>query len=714
MMSFNRLDLDKMIIDDNSPFLNIIPDCKGELMIHQNKLVRAIIDFENSDYVNINHNKLQIKSYTNRIMLMLKMGMGKTKTAIGVILSSPVPKLKPIYFCDTSSGVSQKRIFTEDKCILPTFIIVNNSVFNQWLDQITEFCNLRVCKVFCTKSTISFVKHIMSDLDGFNKQYDIILVNCKSVSGNMNYVLDLCDNLFEEMSHKSKRINTILFNVLNKYCIRRIIYDDWDMLSIKISPLENACSCIYMSATSIFTCSKSNVSYVKYDPNESVYNYLNSNFKITLSNSGYKFNNKNIKAIPHIEVDDKFLNNSISIGLSEKSLIRMPALPIVKICHVQNTENVVINIINELTSDEKIMESVNSMESSSPSCIIQSLLSKRFNSYRKALRLIEHYNPLFISNLVNLPEPPLGSCFTRDNIEALDEIIYRYKDIENRITYSIETAKEFISKEEKMFERIRARISDNSCPICLEEIQKESSGIMFCCNAIIHVSCAMRCIKPECPICRASYGKTFSDTFVCLHHSINIDDVLLATSVKSILTVVPNSIVDIKKITKFTILKDILLGQMDNIKQTDIDLIDFKSLSFDRNSDMKCSPSSSPIKALISCSSDNTLTGAYNILSEFMEVSILTPSSSQTYKKINAFKNAITPSAILSNLYKNSAGIDLRYATMVIFLNIIEQKFIMQQMIGRVLRLNQRHRPIIYLISFDNETNLWLKHYNRN
>jgi hypothetical protein len=250
----------------------------------------------------------------------------------------------------------------------------------------------------------------------------------------------------------------------------------------------------------------------------------------------------------------------------------------------------------------------------------------------------------------------------------------------------------------------------------MEEIQKEPSAIMFCCNAIIHVRCALSFRMNKCPSCRSPYKKTFNETFVCLHHTNSITEVLDEMKSDSIIKWNPLDIantVNIVKITKFTILRDILLRNKLTALQTDIDLKDFKSLSFDRNSDVKCAPDDVPIKALISCSSDDTIDCTQTILGEFMEVSILTNSSSLTGKKLDAFKKSEKPAAVLTNFYKNAAGLDLSYVNTVIFINIIEHDYIMQQMIGRVLRITQKYRPIIYLIAFDNEADLWLKKYNR-
>jgi len=713
MSLFQLCDYYNTTIDENN---EDIASCGiiGHLMSHQSKIVKTVFDYENSDYITVSIDKNYRNIYSNRLIITLAMGAGKTIIAIAIICSNPEPKLKPVYLSISSSpNTLLKKVFNKDKHLTPTFIVVHTSVFNQWIDQIKKFSKLRIYKVEKTRDVINLINVIRSDLKYFNSNYDVVVVMCKTVSGVINSILNHCSYIHGELGQKTKLLTTIVFDALKDHYFTRIIYDDWDMLSVKTIPFENASSCIYMSATCKYA--KPNCECVRYITLNDKQNFVTvkSNLKTKLSNPGYSFTDNEMSDIIRINIDSNFLNNSIKLGIPDNSSIKIPAQPIVKICHVKNTDNDAINIIATLTDDSAIMESVNSLSVESPSSIIHSLLSKRFDKYKQSVCIVDKYNQSFISSLDNLPQPPEGLHFTEDDIKALNNITYKYRDIVNRITEVVKEAELIINNEEKMLERVRTRISENSCPICLEEIQTEPSAIMFCCNTIIHVSCAMRFQMKKCPACRADYKKTFAETFVCLHHTNNITEVLEEMKSDSIIKWNPIDNVDIVKITKFTILKDILLGNKSSVMQTDIDLVNFKSISFDRNSDVKCISDDIPIKALISCSSDETLRSAQNILKEFIEVSTLTKSSKLTHEKLLTFKESKKASAILTNLYKNAAGLDLSYVTHVIFLNIIEDKHIMQQLIGRVLRITQKYRPIIYLIAFDNEAVLWKKHYHR-
>ena len=690
------------ILDHSSPSLDVELDgCKGEVMLHQSKLCRAILDFENADTITSKTlDGETLSSKTNRIIVTLKMGAGKTKLAIATILASKLPKMKPIYFC-AGHGVFQTRIFEQKRYIDPTFVVVRLSVYGQWVDQIGEFSNLRVYKAMDSRSVVKLAKALHTDLEAFNASYDVVLVNYKTISGNVDYILEQCDNIFMQNKNKGKRIHMLLFNMLNKFYIRRLIYDDWDMLNIGTAPLENAGSCIYLSATESNAIVHIKIDYTNDPP---------SVFEAFMANPAYSFSHQNLRFAPHVYVDDQFLDESIEIGLKNSDCKMMPPKPIVYICNIDNAENQAINIISELSSDEKIIESVNNLESTSPSGIIRSLLAERLEPYKRAVKMIKVYGNIDIEKLKELPRAPSGKLFTQVDIELCIPIIYSYRNIANRVIESLRCARELVQSEENMLERVRTRIAENSCPICIESIKIEPAAIMHCCNAIIHVSCAMRCRSNRCPLCRVDYGRTFLETFVCLHHDTDTTMLLDATSSVSIINNADEKN-ESEAVTKFTVLRNIVQCNYSNIVRTAVDLNKFKSIIFDEKSDIAPIEDKKKIKVLIYCSSNQTLNAIEKQLIGIIDYSRLTPSSTSTYKKIRKFREASKPTVILANSWGDAAGIDFKMASDVIILNYINSMYVMQQMLGRVLRVSQKHRPRIWLPSYQNEADRWMQTY---
>jgi hypothetical protein len=686
----------QLTLDHSSPSLDTtMHGCKGELMLHQSKLCRAVLDMENAGHIDlITPDSDKISRRSNRIKINLKMGAGKTKLAISIVLANMLPKVKPIYF-STNGSVTRSSTFNSNRVIDPTFIVVRHSVFGQWVDQINEFSSLRVYNVSDSRSIVKLTTAIHEGLAEFNANYDIVLVNYKTVFGNVDYVLRHCNDVCVQNTNKGKRIHTLLFNMLQTFYIRRLIYDDWDMFNMGICPLENAGSCIYMSATN--NTPKENRCVNTHSKPQL--------FTNSIYTSAYKFSAQYMANVLAINVDDLFLTESIAMGIGNSNMTMMPPKPIVYICNVDNNTNNAINIISELSSDESILESVNNLSNTSPSNIIKSLFAERLEPYKLSVKIIKTYTDII--SFGDLPRPTPGIIFTHNDIMMCKPILFSYRDIVNRVTAVVNDAKNIIQNENNMMARVRSRIAENNCPICFDSVDTEPAAIMLCCNSILHVSCAMRCRSARCPLCRVQYGRTFFDTFVCLHHDTNTDTMLNAMSVDNIMEITHTS----DDVTKFSILRNIIKCEYDNINMTQVDLKKFDSIIFDEKSKMETVTDNKKIKVLVYCSSNETLLSIEKQLTGVISFSRLTHSSTCTYKKIFAFESATEPVAILANSWGDAAGIDFKMATDVVILNYIDSPYVMQQMFGRVLRIGQQHRPRIFLVSYGNEADRWKTNY---
>jgi hypothetical protein len=685
-----------LTLGHSSPSLDVqLHGCKGELMLHQNKICQAVLSFENTANIEIiTPSGDRINRKTNRIKINLKMGAGKTKLATSIILANKLPKIKPIYF-SVENKVTRSFTFNNDRVIDPTFIVVRHSVFGQWVDQIKEFSNLRVYNASDSRSIVKLTKAIQEELAEFNANYDVVLINYKTIFGNVEYVLQHCQYIHEQNTNKGKRIHTLLFNMLQSFYIRRLIYDDWDMLNMKQCPLENSGSCLYMSATNNTPIEKN---YMFNNVNR--LGFINSMHALT-----YNFSTLFMNNMFTIRVDDVFLAESIAMGIGNLNITMMPPKPIVYICNVNNNANNAINIISELSNNETILESVNNLSNISPSNIIKSLFAERLEPYKLSVKIINTYTDVLA--LSCLPRPPPEMTFTHNDIMMCKPILFSYRDIVNRVTAIVNNAKKIVNNEENMLTRVRSRISENNCPICFDTVNTEPAAIMLCCNSIIHVSCAMKCRSANCPLCRVPYGRTFLETFVCLHHDINMESMLEAMSTDKIMNISNTS----DNVTKFSILHNIIKCEYDNINMSQVNLKKFESIIFDENSTAVTVTDKKKIKVLVYCSSNETLISIEKQLTGVIKFSRLTHSSACTYKKIFAFESATEPAAILANSWGDAAGIDFKMATDVVILNYIDSPYIMQQIFGRVLRIGQIHRPRIFLVSYGNEATRWKNNY---
>lgn len=685
------------VIDRDSPNLDKpLDNCKGELMDHQNRVIRAVIDTERADHIIANDGFNDIIIRTNHLRIEMKMGSGKTELAIGIVLAERRPIKKPVYSC--VQNIPTTTVFNDDRVIDPTFIVVHHSIYFQWADRIDKFSNLRTFRICDSRSLVKFTKMIHDDLSLFNSSYDIVLVNTKTVAGNVSYALHKCEYILSQAVNKSRRIYSVLFNMLANFYIRRIIYDDWDMLGLGIVPIERAGSCIRMSATKK-TCGSNNINpFINKD-----------NFHSYLHAPCYAFCDKiAIGKIPCINVEDNYLRESIELGLPSSHINMMPAVPEVYIYTIKNAENAAINIISELSTDEKILESVNSLSNTSPCHIIKSLFKDKYHEYTAAQKIIAHYAAIDLNELAKLPEPPEGSSFQRADIEKCSPIKYKYRAIVDRINECVADANEIIKRETIILDRIRDSIKKNCCGICLDDIDNSPAAIMLCCSNIMHVKCVLMCRNKRCPYCRETYGRTFDDTFVCLHHDTDIQS-LLNTSINEGMETDDGYFCNQTKITKMSIAREIIMGMQPSVDKTPIQLMPLQSIIFDEKSAAKCVDG--PRKVLIYCSADETIDKISSSITGSIDHSKLTASSTSTYDKIKHFRDATVDTAILANSWTDAAGIDFNMASDTIVFNYFKSPQIINQMWGRTLRMGQKYRSRIHIIAYENEKTQWFDNY---
>lgn len=675
----------------------------GELMLHQSKFVKASIDIESAQFVKINTDENHtLTTSTNRHIIELEMGAGKTTIAIGIILKSPKPPMKQVYFVE-NGNILQERFFNENRAITPTIIVVRHSVYSQWLDDLmVEFKKERIFEITNSRSTNRFINMVHDDLDNFNSNYDVVLMNYKSISGKVDDVLKRCDALFSLNENRNKRIHTLTLNALSRHYIRRIIYDDWDMINFHWSPMENAGSCIYMSAT----CNYSKISHV---------NAMSGDITLDrqIEFATYAFNRRTFRNIITIRADRKFLDESIELGLvSQGNKNMMPGEPEVYICHINNRESAAINIIDTLCDDQKIMEGINSLAVTSLADTIQSLLAERFEPYQKAITILAHYETMNIEQLVETcPPPPPGTQFTIHDIMNCMPIEYAYRNIVDRVNTVVANSREIVANEIQMIDRVKSHLIHNSCPICMEEIKTEVAGIMKCCNGIIHATCALRCRSQSCPFCRAPYGRTAKDTFAILHHTADFSALTTAVSDSAMLDILTAEVKEEVEITKLSVLAKLLHYDFANVDMERVYLRHFSSLVYDSKSDEKCNTNPDRMKTLIYCSANDTLHIIESELANNVDYKRLTASSAATHKKIMHFRSSTKPTALLANAWGDAAGIDFKMATDIVIINYIESPATVQQMLGRLLRMGGNKRARVCLISFTNERYKWLQQY---
>jgi len=703
------------ILDEEAPGVTL-KNALGELMRHQSSAVWMLSELENARELCFTGDfGMTATIKTNRYKFQSPIGSGKTKTAIGLILHSPRPAIKPIYWVDTEASrwLLQERIFNPDTIIWPTVIIARSSIYSHWHDQIAEFSKLRVLSVGDSKSLISFVHAAMNNLTWLNATYDVIVVDYKTISGKTDAITNQCAAIYEINTKKSKHLVPLMFNTLSRRCFARVIYDDSEF-HMKAAAFENASSCIYLSATHQYGTLRGASKLVLRTED------LN-NFEKMIEFPTYTFDMETFNNMITVSFNQQFLEDSGNLGIPDlnpsdpaatadiKMRNMMPAEPEVWLCPIVNAESKAIDIIGCLCDDAKIMESVNSLTVTSFAEVIKSLMAGRFEIYKNATRLVSYWSSFDLSSISKLPKPPEGLSFTVDNLRRCEPIMFAWRDIANRITDLISDEQKVIDNERKVLERVKDSLGDSDCGICLEGLRGDAVGIMLCCNKILHIKCILKWSARRCPFCRTNYGVTSKETFAPMHHetdfSIFAEAKTATLGMESILK--DPGAGGTEELTKLSVLRAISTGRFAEIKRTQIRLKKLGTIVYDSSIEAKCEDKIERLKILIYSSADDTLK---KIEAEMpIQHAHLTASASSTAAKIKKFRTSVEPSAILANSWRDAAGIDFKTATDVVIMNYVDTSAVVQQMVARLLRMGRVSRARIWLISFQNECDAWLR-----
>lgn len=717
------------MLDADAPVVAPTKGCRGELMRHQAACVWMLKEFESMAELRIPlgfDNTAIIK--TNRYKVKSPMGSGKTKLAIGLILCSPRPAIKPVYLLSSWSSrlIQQERIFPAESIIWPTVIAVRSSIFSQWIDQIAEFSTLRVLQVSDSRTLNAFVTMAVNNLARLNSDYDIIIIDYKTISGKTDAITKDLTGIFDVNMKKQKHTVPLIMNTLSRRCFARIIYDDSEY-HMRAAVFENAMSCIYLSAKHDYGTKSGPSKFMLLGQD----GRLKTGFAELLEHPNYTFNSDTFRSMITIEISQSFVTESMNLGISDMSIedlgreaenpgsqnlkVRMmPPEPEVWLCPVVNIESKVIDIINCLCDDAKIMERVNNLTTTSFAEVIKTFMADRFEIYRAALKILDHYENMDRGFINSLPKPPEGLSFTVDNLKRCEPIVYAWRDINNRISDLVADQRKIVNDEHKLLERIQNNLAGSECPICLDNLKNEACGIMKCCNQVMHIRCLMHVIQRRCAFCRAPYAATGAETFVSMHHNTDYSDFAEAKSlpIDMMAAIVDQSEIStpaITELTKLSVLYDIVACNWSNLERHQIALRKRDAIIYDTTADTKTEGRPEKLKILIYSSADETLKKIE--IGMPIQHAHLTSSASATFAKIKRFRNAEIATAILANSWRDAAGIDFKTATDVIIMNYVDAPSVVQQMVGRVQRMGRQNRARIWIIAYNNECNLWLNNH---
>lgn len=251
--------------------------------------------------------------------------------------------------------------------------------------------------------------------------------------------------------------------------------------------------------------------------------------------------------------------------------------------------------------------------------------------------------------------------------------------------------------------RMKDNLRNQMCVVCKMDVEGESIIIPRCCSNIIGTDCFktanMRAdkgeVKGKCPGCGVKIN-VIKD-IVIIQADVNIEDLINAKGDEVVEEVVDESIDKTNEIKnpKLAALWTLMNKKMpENTEQ-----VHFKiNAVIDGCTDQPL-PASTPRKILLFANYAETL----NLVEDFLndrQISHLQLAGD--YKKmdqiVTKFKNEPIP-ILLINSSQTCAGLNLQFATTVIFFHKLEDPNVESQLIGRAQRINRTtNLEIIYLL----------------
>lgn len=732
---------------------NIPPEFKGQLMSHQETILAALLDFEESRKVNVEFtfNKT-IGSFTsNYCFLSAPVGSGKTIVILAALTMRPQPqKIYEVktYFIedsirrfntDCSPRLTLYRKY--DIILRPSVILLMPSVFIQWKNEIQKFTNFNLLEIANVNDLRRFEQLMFS---GEINDYDIVIVKNNYITTNKGFAI----NNINPDPVQEKSMLSMLDKVLAaaNASFSWAVYDDYDSSSppndAKLLP---ALFTVFVSST---TGSK------KKGGNYSCGDLSNTKFGPYISTS---FNSIEASAM-HTEL--------FKIRCSEKyieSCVDIPA-PIYYKYRIRRNDSWALNAIGQLGA-ESILEMLNSdaLKSAaerlgaavaySPTDILKTLLDKNYEDYRNSIigsNRLKKWREFYINNFEN--QKLAKSCSDQLADSVIKSIVKNKKVNRDIVTwwcpYLIQKIDVAISdfaashaRLKSVLTRFNANMTDKECPICCSNLSEvESVAVTKCCSLPICSACiknsgkfvidtAKNGISGTCPQCRSiiefpkgvailslsavADASSFDEDEAVEDEDFIDDKVEDKVEDVKVNTDIPTDSPFLKKIKwVWSIAASQPIKATDELTIENVPTAKIKEIWNLFTSDKVVDPGkkSNYFKRILifsnwpECWKYIIEYGAAAGISDKFILLKLSGGPKQLSSTLERFNTAEKDVLLFIESTKHCAGMNIQSATDVIFMHKIGDERIAAQVIGRTTRIGRSFSARIHSLVYDNET----------
>jgi hypothetical protein len=706
-----QINYNQMILLDNTyEKITHIPNLKTDLFLHQQTVVKAMVDLENNTLQKFKDSKVRVTCG----VLTEPVGSGKTIDILSVILLQSAKLYRTVTSSHNLIWLKKYK-----RVLKPTLIFVSSSVINQWAEAILKFTDLK----FFTVTDLTKLTTLLDMIyDGAVNAYDIILVKNGTVArlpcnfGNGNPYVSPYSIL-----RSTPYIHSII-SAIDNVCWHRVVIDDFDVIKLpRTAEVINSSFTWYVSST------KKNSIYYEEGRLHNIEN--TTNFLLNYSPQCYKI------------LNTKIIYNNFNIRNTTEFIQQSNELssPMYFIHDIPNKDNKIIKALGDLNIPEMniVAEMLNAnaignaaekigIKTTNVIDIFEHILGEQYKAFKEAisiLRFIETQRP----KIETLNSPPNGLTYKKEDLLAFKQIEYKYTNIKTFLSKYEEQYQNIKSSSSGIIERVRSNLQEGECPICVNDLNDQKGDIIIfkCCNAIICGQCCFGAVFKKdkyistCANCRAPtnikeivYLNNLDfeyDKLLKQFTKENIDSVILEENAKIHDKKCEDKCEDkceeppAEKRTKFTAILDILKSEH-NGKEVALVINNLMTGPNDQ-------PLSDKKKILIFGNYDSPLEEFLKSLEDLnFKLLFLKGSYKQLSEISREFGETKENCLLFINSMNHCSGLNLQTATELIFTHRISDANIESQVIGRAQRLYRKNKLQIHYVLYENE----LEHMNIN
>lgn len=437
------------------------------------------------------------------------------------------------------------------------------------------------------------------------------------------------------------------------------------------------------------------------------------------------FQNYYLRNYLNIKCDPTFIDKSIKIGTPKFYLYKFknPNARYVSMLATVGGENVndIMEMINGdalSTAAEKVGIVTNSVAD-----IFKKVLKDKYDSYLYSKRILGFIQTIE-KTYDGLPPPPKDqTLYLREDLHNFVFPEYKYYNLKSIVTEINDKYIPIYKESSKAITRIKEQLEDQECVACAEDLNDTAIVIMGgCCGQIACEECAMdksRTFKRQGDImikCMNCQQSVHMNSLLYIGKGFDLETILEEKVEKE---EIKEEVIDDDKDTdknkdektyegKYQCILDLIRNRnTDNTKGEEQHLT-FPSLAISKHNLPK--PNDNERRFLIFANFDESL---QNVTKMLDEQKITYKRLQGTYKQIHdiitKFKDS-DEKVLIVNSERYCSGLNIQFATDIIFMHKIMEINTEGQVLGRCQRIGRTTELRIHYVLYDNEVDMLQKH----